>query len=152
MTEELKPCPFCNSNEGVIKMVNPEPCPYYQVICKRCLAEGPLAMFEVSAILAWNDRVRNTAEKGDWVADREFWEYPQTKTPTPSGEKTSPDELYEYFVSFNYNDSKHSGSGSCIIKNLDEKNISADLIRKIRKSLEEEHGNVVILNVIKLEG
>lgn len=70
-----------------------------------------------------------------------------------SGDKTSPDEVYSYFVSFDYNNGRERGLGSCAIKNCNEKNITANLIERFRNILEEKgFGNVVIINVIKLDG
>lgn len=58
MTEELKPCPFCGSK--IVGLISGE---WGAVVnCGGCLAEGPIAMDDESAAIAWNKAIRETKE------------------------------------------------------------------------------------------
>lgn len=52
MSEELKPCPFCGSENAAPYAV--KSC--HSVLCVACGGEGPEAESEAAAIEAWNRR------------------------------------------------------------------------------------------------
>ena len=53
MSEELKPCPFC---EGVCLYLHQETEEQWLVVCLDCGASGPYAASDKQAISAWNRR------------------------------------------------------------------------------------------------
>lgn len=129
MTEKLKPCPFCGGKarfSGGWRV---------HVECTNCLVKTENFDNDGIPEMVWNTRANG-----------------QENLDGSSGDKTSPDEGYTYFVSFDWNNGKQRGLGDCVIGNCDEKNINAGLIERIKGILEERGcGNIVILNVIKLE-
>lgn len=135
MTEKLKPCPFCGGKAKYISTTED----MHWVYCRDCkckTSEHYGYCGKEFSIGYWNTRA-NCKENLEVL----------------SGHKTSPDEVYSYFVSFDYNNGRERGLGSCAIKNCNEKNITANLIERFRNILEEKgFGNVVIINVIKLDG
>lgn len=59
MTEEMKPCPFCNANQAAVrKTTNLES---YWGACFNCSAEGPHDNTRMGAIVAWNTRADTEA-------------------------------------------------------------------------------------------
>lgn len=57
MTEKLKSCPFCNSDDTYIQ-VNPITKKCYYIWCTNCDVRGPGNHFKKFAIKAWNTRVK----------------------------------------------------------------------------------------------
>ena len=51
---ELKPCPFCKSED--VYLVSETEIEYNWVYCKNCEAAGPMKETEEEAIEAWNRR------------------------------------------------------------------------------------------------
>ena len=55
MSEKLKPCPFCGSNEiAKIKYASVEPS--FAIRCKKCCAHTEYYANEIEAVNAWNRR------------------------------------------------------------------------------------------------
>lgn len=52
MTTELKPCPFCGSDNLILENADP----YEWVFCEVCESAGPARMGEGEAEKAWNTR------------------------------------------------------------------------------------------------
>lgn len=62
MTEELKPCPFCGSDD--VEALDMEGKHY--VACYDCALEGPFHDSRAEAVAAWNRRAAIAAPPG-WV-------------------------------------------------------------------------------------
>ncbi|MDX7999437.1 restriction alleviation protein, Lar family [Xenorhabdus sp. Reich] len=56
-TNELRPCPFCNSEHTEMKSYSDDA--WFFVQCTECNADGPEGHDHYSAIQAWNQRVEN---------------------------------------------------------------------------------------------
>lgn len=59
MSEELKPCPFCGNKCEHTPRVHKGFSPlrlYSWVFCTNCSANGPIRLYAVDAIAAWNLR------------------------------------------------------------------------------------------------
>lgn len=54
-SSDLKPCPFCRSNEQII-VSGDSLGETYWVECGGCLCEGPWSKTKVNAVEAWNNR------------------------------------------------------------------------------------------------
>ena len=59
-TPELKPCPFCGSDENL----EVQDGPYPFILCKPCGAYGPSGEDVADAYRRWNRRAEVKAEKG----------------------------------------------------------------------------------------
>lgn len=60
MMDELKPCPFCGSNDIDIEKL--EKYGTYYLSCKQCSIEQPLYNTLEQAINAWNRRTNNETD------------------------------------------------------------------------------------------
>lgn len=57
MTEELKPCPFCGSNNVRFEIEK------HAVVCMHCKARGCVAPTEEMALDMWSDRVGDSHDE-----------------------------------------------------------------------------------------
>ncbi|MBD2827054.1 Lar family restriction alleviation protein [Xenorhabdus szentirmaii] len=57
--DEIKPCPFCNSERTEMNVHSDGP--WFFVQCIDCNANGPEDCDHDSAIQSWNQRVENTS-------------------------------------------------------------------------------------------
>ena len=63
MSEGLKPCPFCGSNEIHIAH---DKYRQYQFLCEDCCAKGPKAEYQNQALALWNKEKAEVLTKRIW--------------------------------------------------------------------------------------
>lgn len=78
MSEELKPCPFCEGNAGVT-CDGPESAEYYYGECRKCQAIGEASESWHEAVAAWNtrpieDALRDRIDALEWLREVEGYD------------------------------------------------------------------------------
>lgn len=90
MSEELKPCPFCDSEDVFLARNGGDSELLGFVSCSKCMADGPIIYVEGRAprehealvIEAWNTRATGVESWPDWKKD-----YKLTESSAPQNEK-----------------------------------------------------------------
>jgi Lar family restriction alleviation protein len=101
MSEELKPCPFCGSNDIIQEFCNT---PWRYIGCNQCEEEGPPADSHGEAVRLWNKRHITLPQAKQVLAEAGMVALPvepneaMTCAGLDCGPSADYDEVYEAMV------------------------------------------------------